>query len=126
MSCSICGSDYHSSVTCFQKRRKPIKSKSDKTATKDLAFKGAWLQANPGDIERGKWECYLQISELCPKILTIETLTREHVKPKGTNKSLKYQISNVRPACTWCNAIKSSRTLENLAKEYPHLEKYLD
>lgn len=123
--CTYCGKTNHTSIACFNKPRKAIKRISDKTVIKDLESRGEWLQANPGDIERGKWLCYLQISEQCPKILTIETLTREHVKPKGSHHSLKYNIANIKPACYFCNSLKGSRSIESLAKDWPHLEKYL-
>lgn len=129
--CSICNNPYHSQTFCSQKPRKPIKTarrpiaqESIKSKNKRLETARKWLKQNPPD-ENGYWTCYLQISDMCPKQLTKELLVREHVIPKVKAPHLKYDIDNIRPACTWCNRLKDSRTLEDLAKIWPHLLQYL-
>ena len=90
-----------------------------------MSTRSAWYKVNPPN-EDGKWECYLQISSLCPRYLSKSLLTLEHVQPKVKAPELKYDISNIRPSCSWCNKMKGSRTIEKLAKIWPHLAIYID
>lgn len=115
--CSYCGKTNHNSLQCFDKPRVPLKKKKLETYEKELETKHGWFKANPGP----SYECYLQISELCPKLLTRDTVIQEHMIPKSRGEKYKYDIKNIRPACEFCNFIKGSRTLENLAKDYPSL-----
>lgn len=122
--CSYCGSDRHTSLACFDKPRKALRFKAPKTEEKDTQFKLDWFKANPPD-EHGEWECYLQISGRCLKVVTYDTIQREHVKSKARHKELQYVLSNVRPACRFCNKLKGSLDLEDLVEDHPHLQKYL-
>ncbi len=129
--CSNCGSPYHGSLHCTLKPRsvlsrpsKPMRRESVKTRAKRQHTSSEWDKLNPPD-ENGEWTCYLQISPLCPRQLTIETLVREHVKPKHSHKHLQFDVTNIKPSCTFCNGVKIGKSLETLSKEYPHLKKYI-
>lgn len=122
--CKWCGQTNHTSLMCFQKPRKRIKPVAKHTEQKEIDCKYAWFKENPPD-ESGTWVCYLQISPLCPILLTKETIVQEHVKPKGRYPELKYVVSNRKPSCEYCNGLKSSQSLETLAEEYPHLREYV-
>ncbi len=84
-----------------------------------------WIKKNPPN-EKGEWECYLQISIMCPKKLTKHTMTLEHVKSKKSRPDLKYDLDNILPACSWCNYMKGSKSLDQLARIWPKLIKYID
>lgn len=135
--CKICGGLSHTAAFCYQKANKPIKIKSylprsrklipaesKKAYSRRVQTYHKWMKANPPNSD-GHWLCYLQISELCPKRLVRETLTLEHVITRSKAPELKYDITNIRPACGWCNKMKGSRTLEQLAKNFPHLLQYV-
>lgn len=124
MTCSYCGKRSYSAL-CFRHKPKPkIRRQSLKTAQRNNLLRKKWYKSNLPD-ENGKWECYLQISSVCPIKLTKGMLTLEHVEPKVKRPDLIFTVSNIRPSCSWCNAIKASRTLEDLSKTYTQLEKYL-
>ncbi len=121
--CSHCGGKNHYATFCFNKKNKAI-TKFGKEAKKDMESRNAWLQSIAN--KDGQWTCYLRISPSCPRILTIETITKEHIKPKGSNRNLAHELSNFKPACYWCNSLKGSRSLESLVGDYPHLQELLD
>lgn len=83
-----------------------------------------WIEQNPPD-EYGYWDCYLRISNLCLKRVDIQTMSIEHMTPKNRGSEYRHNLNNIRPSCMPCNGLKGSRTLESLAKEYPHLQKLL-
>lgn len=122
--CKWCGGTNHSSLMCFSKPRQRIRNTSIKTEQLEIEAKLQWFEANPSD-ENGNWICYLKIHPLCPVVLTRDTITQEHVKPKQRYPELKYVISNRRPSCKFCNRLKSGQSIETLAKTYPHLQKLL-
>jgi 5-methylcytosine-specific restriction endonuclease McrA len=68
-----------------------------------------WIQANPPT--NGVWICALRITPLCPVRLDIDQLTIDHIKPKGSNPELAHELSNLQPACIYCNGEKGSKTL---------------
>ena len=127
--CTYCESESHTSIMCFNKPRKPLKAKKvinrfGKAAAKWIETKNEWIQRHPPD-EFGVWVCYLQISPLCPKYVNIDNMTLDHVKGRGSHPELKYELSNLKPCCFFCNGLKGSRSIEVLARDYPQLEKYL-
>lgn len=87
-------------------------------------MKRAWFKMNPPD-GKGEWECYLQIADNCPRKMAYQYLTLEHVMPKVKAPELKFDPKNIRPSCAPCNRVKGSKTIEKLAKTYPHLRVYL-
>lgn len=123
--CKICGSDQHWQTFCPRRKRPRIKPESDKARTKRMITNRIWRKNNPPDAD-GYYTCYLQISSMCTKRMTPRSVTREHVQPKVKAPHLKYNPDNLRPACSWCNKLKGSKTLEQLIGEgYTHLERYL-
>lgn len=123
--CHHCGSSWHSAWKCPHIANKPLKKEGDKARKKRQSTANKWFKANPPD-EHGDWICYLQISELCPKKLNRQLITLEHVKSKVRHPELKYDINNIKPSCSFCNYLKGSRDLEELARIWPHLLRYLD
>lgn len=76
-----------------------------------------WIEANPPSFG-GYWECYLKISPMCPKFLTIDTLTLDHVVGRGRDSKLRYVLSNLKPACSPCNNLKGSQSVEKVREKY--------
>lgn len=129
--CKICGSYWHYQSFCSRKPQTQINRNKlgkirprNKTVQREREFKNQYLQDNPPD-QWGYYLCYLQIHPLCPKRLTVEQMTLEHIIPAGRGEKYKYDPKNIKPACAFCNGLKGSRTLEALAKDYPHLKVYL-
>ena len=112
--CKYCGGTSHSTLMCQNKPRRPIKQESDKARSKRTKVSREWFKLNPPD-EKGVWICYLQISPNCPVKLTRSTITLEHVKSKVRYPELKYEVSNLKPACGECNKLKGSLDLEELS-----------
>lgn len=88
-----------------------------KTEQKWIDTKLKWFEQNPPD-EKGQWVCYLQIAWNCPKILDRRTLTLEHVRSKARAPELKYEVSNLKPSCSNCNALKESLEVDEVLKKY--------
>ena len=122
--CKYCGRTDHYSIACFNKPRGRIKPKSDKYYQQEMDTKWQWFKLNPPD-ENGYWNCYLSISPMCPIRLNRDTLRLEHVKPRARYPELKFDVTNLKPACSWCNMIKGSSELEELVEDYPHLKVYI-
>lgn len=122
--CKYCGDPNHSSITCFKKPRRRIRKESIKAKTERQKFQDILFKTYPPD-ENGNWQCYLNISPYCFKVLNKDNLIWEHVKPRATHPHLKYVVSNIKPSCEPCNVLKSGKSLEVLAEIYPHLNKYL-
>lgn len=118
--CKHCGSSLHTSLMCFFKPRKAIKHEAIKSYEKRKTVALEWYADNPPN-SSGQWECYLQISSSCPIFVTRETITLEHVKSKARYPGLRYDKTNLKPACQYCNKIKGSRDIEDLIKLHPHL-----
>ena len=98
--------------------RKAIRRVSFKNSTKEQAAKRLWYSLNPPD-QNGQWECYLSIHPWCPKMVDEFTIVQEHVKPKKTHPELKYEHSNRRAACEFCNGLKDCLSLERVIELYP-------
>lgn len=118
--CSYCSELGHTKFNCFKKPKKSLKLESKKSRQKRGTTTGKWFGANPPD-DNGYWHCYLQISSLCPKRLTRQLLTLEHVYPKVKYPELKYSIDNLKPSCSFCNKLKGSNTVDTLAKSFVNI-----
>jgi 5-methylcytosine-specific restriction endonuclease McrA len=107
---------------CFQHKprkplkRTPIKNNPSKRTRQDKRFREIYLDTHAN--EYGYYECYLKTTEMCPKVLTREQATIEHVIPKGSVKgrNLRFNEDNIRIACFPCNGDKGSQSLENYLK----------
>lgn len=130
--CKYCKSLSHWPFQCYQrpkakalqKPRKAIKHESYKTKGLRFKLRAEWYELNPPDAH-GEWTCYLQISPLCPIKVNEQTLNREHVRSKARAPELKYDVTNIRPACSFCNERKRSLDIVDLVAEFPHLRQYL-
>lgn len=126
--CKGCGSEWHTFWKCpykerkltLYKPRKPLRTESVKSRRKRTITYKQWIKLNPPD-EYGMWDCYLQISTMCPMRLTRQLLTLEHVYPKVKRPDLKYEPRNIKSACAFCNKMKGSRTIDKLAKSFIHI-----
>lgn len=119
--CKWCEGTDHTSLMCFRRPRPLLKTrkaihKFGPTAAKMMEAYNEWLQQNPPD-KNGEWDCYLPVHHpLCPRKLTIETLTRDHVEARSRRPDLKFDPKNFRPASYWCNQAKGSLTVEEYAE----------
>lgn len=118
--CKWCGGKDHLSFTCYIRPKHPLLKESKTARSKRQSMASVWFRKNPPD-ENGNWICYLQITRRCPRILTRETITLEHVYPKAKYPELKYKIENIKPSCVFCNKEKGRNTLVQLALLYPHI-----
>lgn len=99
---------------CFRhKPRKPINKESTKTKQKRIDVSKEWYDQNPPD-EFGYWDCYLKISPSCYLRVNQKTINLEHVKSKVRRPDLKYDVKNLKAACSPCNKMKSSKNLEDI------------
>lgn len=113
--CSYCGGSDHTSIMCQRKPRRPIRKEAEKTTARRTATSREWFRLNPPDA-KGLWYCYLRIAPNCPHKLTRSTITLEHVKSKVRHPELKYDVTNLKPACSPCNKLKGSLDVEELSQ----------
>jgi hypothetical protein len=108
----------------FCMQHKPRKAIQTRTRLNPIGKRGlanqqttkAWREQNT------EFVCYLRISPMCLINLDEQTAVPEHVKPKSKSTQAEvHDITKIRAACTFCNALKGSRTIESLAKDFPHL-----
>lgn len=97
--------------TEIKRSTKPIKQ-IGKGAVKWMVTRKQWIKENPPPIEGTYWECYLQIHPWCPKRLDLQHLTLDHVVPRSHDSKLRYDATNLKPACIYCNEQKGSKSLE--------------
>lgn len=88
-----------------------------KTDQRWIDTKVGWFEQNPPDKD-GYWDCYLQIAESCQRRVDRRTLNLEHAKSKARRPDLRYDITNIRPACRPCNKLKGSENLEDIARKF--------
>lgn len=88
-----------------------MRKEAVKTRQKRLATTAKWDAANPPDAN-GHWYCYISKHPLCPRVLTIETLVREHDLSKARSPGTKYDIRVIYPACSFDNKDKGSMSAE--------------
>lgn len=132
--CSYCGGDNHNSLTCYKKRKKdhaelkrraPLRRESKAHASKRAILYNTFFANNPPD-ELGGYTCYLQISKYCPKWLSQQNVTLEHVLPRSKFPELRWVSDNIKPACEFCNKTKMSNTVEKLSLFWPHLKDMME
>lgn len=112
--CKYCEGTDHYSINCFQKPRHAIKKISNKTLNKKQIVDRLWYETNPPD-DKGTWTCYLQLTKQCPIKLTRSTIQLEHVKSKVRHPELKFEATNLKPACSWCNRMKGSLNADEIS-----------
>lgn len=119
--CKHCGKTGHFAYQCFTNpkkllKRTPIK-KVGKYTKQWFKTRATWIRKNPPPIDGKYWECYLQIHPWCPKKLDIRTLSLDHVVSRSHDPSKRFTLSNLKPACKYCNTMKGSRTLEAVVEQ---------
>lgn len=114
--CKHCGQMGHFSYQCFTNPKKALKrvplKKVGKTTKQWFVTRATWIRKNPPPIDGKYWECYLQIHPWCPKRIDIEHLTLDHVVSRSRDPSLRFNLSNLKPACMACNNEKGSKALD--------------
>lgn len=117
--CRYCGSTLHYPSGCLRRPRKsakpitrstppprqttPIRQRG-KAADKWEATRREWFKQNPAS----SYTCYI-----CDRFMLRSETTLDHVKPRGSRRSLRYELSNLQPCCGSCNGEKGSRNLES-------------
>lgn len=101
--CKYCGGLDHYPLTCFKRPSKPLKAKKrikaiGKIGTKWIATRKDWIANNPEP-----WHC-----AYCGIPLAIEQLTLDHIKSRSRHPELRFDLSNLTPACWTCNERKGS------------------
>jgi 5-methylcytosine-specific restriction endonuclease McrA len=126
--CKHCGLMGHFSYACYQNPKRKLKelkrtaikrstkpiNKVGKTTKQWFITRATWIKKNPPPIENRYWICYLQIHPWCPVRIDIEHLTLDHVVSRSRAPSLRFNADNLKPACTYCNTEKGSRSLDQV------------
>jgi 5-methylcytosine-specific restriction endonuclease McrA len=114
--------------------RAPIKRKTKlrvhgKVSKQWVLARETWIRKNPAPIQGLYWQCYLGISPDCPRLLydpsnkpdddqlehsKAQPLTLDHVVSRSRDPSKRFDQSNLKPCCWWCNTLKGSRSLEQV------------
>lgn len=124
--CKYCGLMGHFSYACFHNPKRKLKqikrtaikrsdkpiNKVGKTTKQWFITRANWIKKNPPPIDGRYWECYLQIHEWCPIRIDVHQLTLDHVVSRSRDPSLRFNLSNLKPACQYCNSEKGSRSLD--------------
>lgn len=103
--CKYCQKTDHYSIQCFNKPRRPLR-KIGKIGEQWIKARRSWISLHPPG-----WNCYL-----CGKKLNKDTLTLDHVKSRSRYPELRFELSNLQPACIDCNVDKGSRDIDELQK----------
>jgi len=114
--CKHCGLMGHFPYQCRTNPRKALKrvpiNKIGKTTKQWFITRATWIKRNPPPIDSQFWECYLHIHPWCPGRVDIHTMTLDHVVSRSHAPGLRFNMTNLRPACRYCNNQKGSRSLE--------------
>ena len=102
--CTYCGKETHTSLSCFDKPRKPLR-KIGPVTRKWLDTRKEWVKNNPPI--NGYWYC-----TYCGKPLKYEELTLDHAKSRSRHPELRYDIDNLVPADYLCNSKKGSLDID--------------
>lgn len=113
--CKYCGGNDHTSLMCLRKPRHAMRQESKNHKLNRMRTSDSWYTINPPDKD-GHWQCYLQISPYCLKVLDRSTISLEHIYPKIKWPELRYRHENIMPSCAYCNKLKLSNTLNQLCK----------
>lgn len=112
--CRHCDKTGHYPYQCrYNPKIKKYINKSGKHTTQWLNTRAVWIRKNPPSFD-GYWLCYLRIHPSCPKFIDIHSLTVDHVIARSKDPSKRYDLSNLKPACYFCNEMKGSRKLDEV------------
>jgi 5-methylcytosine-specific restriction endonuclease McrA len=104
----------HFPYQCFKNpKRKQTLRAVGKYTKQWFVTRDAWIKKNPPN-HQGYWICYLQIHPNCPKWLTLDMLTLDHVVARSRDGTKRFKQDNLKPACHWCNEMKGSRKLDEV------------
>jgi len=92
---------------------KPI-NKIGKQTKQWLITRATWIKKNPPPIEGKYWMCYLRIHPWCPGRIDVAHLTLDHVVSRTRDVKLRFNLSNLQPACIYCNGEKGSKSLDQV------------
>ncbi len=113
--CNFCGLKGHYPYKCFKNPKNSFKrsgvKKNGKYAKQWALTRVTWIKRNPPPIDGKYWECYLRIHPWCPVRLTEQYLTIDHVQSRSSAPDKRFSMSNLRPACIYCNNMKGSKSL---------------
>lgn len=117
VACKICQSPDHTQFYCSQKPRPQLKATSLRRGTKKLgngkvallwqATRKTWLT-----LHKPPYTCHY-----CGFPLTVKTVTLDHLISRSRRPDLRYELSNLVPACWNCNKMKGSLSHD----EYGHV-----
>lgn len=104
--CSYCKGMGHTAFRCPNRPRRPLKGKRrirsiGKVGRRWIATRHEWIQKNLPD--SGVWNCHY-----CGVELHLNELTLDHVKSRSRHPELRFDLSNLVPACISCNVTKGS------------------
>lgn len=94
-----------------KKPRKPMKQQGKHFQLWNEA-RHKWIQENAN--KYNTWSCHLQISPWCPRLLTLETLTLDHLHTRSSRPDLRYDQKNLAPCCRFCNGLRGSKKLDKV------------
>lgn len=100
--CSHCGSELHERINCSLLKQLATKRTSTKATLKWASTRRAWFAEHPAE----SYLCYI-----CEAYMPRAETTLDHVRPRSSNKSLRYELSNLEPACIPCQGSKGSKSL---------------
>ncbi len=106
--CRLCDGEGHYAFQCPKKAKRPLIStkklkQNGKHNYEWQKTKRKWYKKNHSD----SYTCHI-----CGKHLTREETTLDHIKSRGRAPELRYEPSNIAPACWPCNQNKGSLDLE--------------
>lgn len=117
--CFDCTLLHQKQNTRKQVRKTKLIGKGKKTEIWLEVDRPKWFRNHPPTHE-GYYECYLGISPRCLVYMTKSQTTLDHVKARSSNPGKRRKQQNLKPACAFCNSLKSSIPLSRIKKLYPN------
>lgn len=111
--CKWCGGTNHLSFQCRDNpknaNRQPIRAKKPmkkvgKVTKTWLKVREQWFKDHPAEW----YNCSLRLVAECPGATRRSETTLDHIIPRSARPDLRYEYSNLQPACYPCNNEKSS------------------
>lgn len=116
--CKLCKELGHFTYQCRLRPRKELKrtpiKKIGKTTQRWLDTRAQWIADHPPTVEGKYWLCYLRIHPWCPVRIDRDHMTLDHVVSRSHAPGLRFEADNLRPACSYCNTMKGSRSLDSV------------
>lgn len=124
--CSFCGKPGHTAFRCgkraLERARRPPKEQTPIKMRKPLSPRGrlhkqweltkrTWFKNHPPS-HAGYYQCALQISPDCHRVMRRYHTTLDHIIPRSKRPDLSFTQSNLQPACWPCNELKGSKIID--------------